>query len=423
VDHPKDTTSHTPRHGELTHISLCAGYGGIDLGLSRALGNVRTIAFSEIEAFATANLVAKMEQGWLDSAPVWTDLKTFPWEQFRGSVDILSGGFPCQPFSAAGRRAGDDDPRHLWPHIVRGIRELGHPPVVFFENVEGILSSKLSGDHWSDPAGTPVLLHVLRELERLGYQATAGVFSAREVGAPHQRKRVFILGTNLNTGGREFVSNRLQLENPNSTRNPEVSILRPEQAIRCRGEGVSRLFIRSSSSSNLAPRGAEQCGRGGSKQKRTQVQDPESSTADNVADTYHPRHDHTAYPAPRGAEQYWWEPPRVVGDTDHERLQGRGVDEGNAPLHQQTREGGAETRALASTSAPSRALSRQTEPSLGGDAHGSAYWVDNAEQYVTCDNRTDELRLLGNGVVPDTAERAFSVLWSRVAHTSSVSTR
>lgn len=181
----------------ITHISLCSGYAGIDLGLSRIISNFRTIAYSEIEAFACANLVAKMEQGLLDVAPIWTDLKTFPFSEFRGSVDILSGGFPCQPFSAAGRRAGDDDPRHLWPYIVRGIEQLGRPPIVFFENVEGILSSQLSRDTWSDEPGTPVLLHVLRELERLGYQATAGLFSAREIGAPHQRKRLFILAKNL----------------------------------------------------------------------------------------------------------------------------------------------------------------------------------------------------------------------------------
>ena len=179
---------------ELTHISLCSGYGGIDLGLKRALGAVRTIAYSEIESFVCANLVAKMEAGHLDVAPIWTNLKTFPWGHFRDRVDILSGGFPCQPFSAAGRRSGDEDPRHLWPHIVRGVRELGRPPIIFFENVDGIISSTLKGTEWSDPAGTSVLHHVLREMERMGYRATAGVFSASEVGAPHQRKRVFILG-------------------------------------------------------------------------------------------------------------------------------------------------------------------------------------------------------------------------------------
>ena len=91
---------------ETTHLSFCAGYGGIDLGLQRVLPSCRTVAYVEIEAFAIANLVAKMEAGDLDAAPVWTDVKTFPAEPFRGLVDIISGGYPCQPFSAAGKRLG-----------------------------------------------------------------------------------------------------------------------------------------------------------------------------------------------------------------------------------------------------------------------------------------------------------------------------
>ncbi len=82
----------------ITHLSLCSGYEGIGLGLRRVLPNLREIAYVEIEAFAIANLVAKMEAEQLDPAPIFTDLKTFPYEQFRGNVDILSGGFPCQPF-------------------------------------------------------------------------------------------------------------------------------------------------------------------------------------------------------------------------------------------------------------------------------------------------------------------------------------
>ena len=169
----------------INHLSLCSGYEGIGSGLSRVLPNLRNIAYVEREGFPAANLVAKMEAGALASAPVHTDVKTFPFAEFRGCVDILPGGFPCQPFSNAGMRQATEDPRHLFPYIAAGIREC-QPTVVFLENVEGILSCR-TGD------GEPVLQYVLRTLEEMGYRATAGVFSAAEVGAPHQRKRVFIL--------------------------------------------------------------------------------------------------------------------------------------------------------------------------------------------------------------------------------------
>ncbi len=176
-----------------TILEWCAGYGGIGLGLRRAIPGLRTIGYSEIEDYPISLLEALMEKGFIDPAPIWTDLKTHPCEEFHGKVDVLVAGFPCQPFSNAGKRKADADPRHLWPHIARAIGAI-RPRYVFCENVEGILSARLSGDGWSDPEGTPVLLHVLRELERLGYRATAGVFSAAECGAPHNRKRVFICG-------------------------------------------------------------------------------------------------------------------------------------------------------------------------------------------------------------------------------------
>ena len=162
----------------ITHLGLCAGYGGIELGLKRVLPTMRTVALCEIEAFAIANLVAKMEAGLMDPAPIWTNLKTFPWAEFRDRVDVLTGGYPCQPFSSAGKRAGADDPRHLWPYIASGIRLL-KPRVCFFENVEGHITLGLST--------------VISDLEEMGYNVSFGIFSASECGAPHQRKRVFIL--------------------------------------------------------------------------------------------------------------------------------------------------------------------------------------------------------------------------------------
>ncbi len=162
----------------ITHVGLCAGYGGIELGLKRVLPALRSVALCEIEAFAIANLVAKMEAELMDAAPVWTDLKTFPWESFRDRVDILTGGYPCQPFSAAGKRAGKDDPRHLWPWIADGIAAM-RPKLCFFENVEGHISLGLSD--------------VIEDLAGMGYRTTWGIFSAAECGAVHQRKRVWVM--------------------------------------------------------------------------------------------------------------------------------------------------------------------------------------------------------------------------------------
>jgi len=167
-----DTTKTT------THLGLCAGYGGIELGLKRVIANLRSVALCEIEAYACANLVAKMEAGLMEPAPIWTDLKTFPWAEFSGKVDILTGGYPCQPFSAAGKRLGTEDPRHLWPYIASGIRLL-QPRMCFFENVEGHISLGLR--------------EVIGELESMGYKVSWGIFSAAEVGAWHERRRVFIL--------------------------------------------------------------------------------------------------------------------------------------------------------------------------------------------------------------------------------------
>jgi DNA (cytosine-5)-methyltransferase 1 len=383
------------RPQELTHISLCAGYGGIDLGLQRALGAVRTIAFSEIESYACANLVAKMEAGLLDSAPIWTDLKTFPWSEFRGKVDILSGGFPCQPFSAAGARRGDEDPRHLFPHILRGLRELGGPALVFLENVEGIISSKLTGDAWADPQGTPVLLHVLRELERVGYSVTAGVFSASEVGATHQRKRVFILGVRADLGdaGHSIVNAHMAhtvntgdaalRDNANGygeARGGERGGNKSQrELVRCGplggicGDDSRPLDTRATAqqtTKQLTHVADSLCGRG---DKREQAPD-HSGADDDMQRSSAPCGLGARWPAGRGAQQHAWEPPRVTPRASH----------------------------------------GHPEPTVGGDADGSACGLDYAQLCVSRDSLVDELRLLGNGVVPATAERAFRVLWAQL---------
>jgi len=381
----KGDENHVDNTKELTHLSLCAGYGGIDLGLTRTLRSVRTVCFVEIESFVIKNLVSKIESGLLSTAPIFTDLKRFPWELFSRKVDILSGGFPCQPFSSAGKRAGSEDPRHLWPHIVEGIKRLDRPPLVFFENVEGIISSKLKGNNWADPEGTSVLLHVLRELERLGYKATASLFSASEVGAPHQRKRVFILGVRneLGQSGIDFINGLLQstngtLENADDfrRRSREESDHKKRRALERTGQSV---------------------------QSKRNIQADVSKLSSGSYRS-------TAYPAPRGQRQYWYEPPRVTtGYTNDRGNESNGVE--HRVLHSKTE--CREASGLERTD-DLKGLSRQTESTLGRNAHGASDWLDYAKLYESCDNRTDELRMLGNGVVPQTASRAFVVLWNRL---------
>ena len=160
-------------------ISLCAGGGGLDLGIELAMPSARAVCYVEREAFACAHLVAAMQQGFLADAPLWIDVTTFNGRPWRGLVDGLIGGIPCQPHSLAGRRLGADDERDLWSDARRIIVQCG-AWFAFIENVGGILTS-----------GGAERLH--RDLSRLGFTSEVGLFTAAEVGASHRRERLFWL--------------------------------------------------------------------------------------------------------------------------------------------------------------------------------------------------------------------------------------
>ena len=163
----------------LTVGSLFSGIGGFDLGLERA--GMKVIWQSEIDQFACKVL----KKHW-PSVPNLGDITKIDWTKVE-RPDIVCGGYPCQPFSTAGRRGGENDTRHLWPAMHNAIRLL-RPRYAIMENVRGHLSLGFG--------------RVLGDLAEIGYDTEWQVIPAAAVGAPHKRDRVFIVAYPNNTGSR-----------------------------------------------------------------------------------------------------------------------------------------------------------------------------------------------------------------------------
>jgi len=167
----------------MRELALFAGAGGGLLG-TKCLGWTPSCAV-EIDPYCREVLLKRQSEGYLPRLPIWDDIRTFNGNPWRGSIDVVSGGFPCQGFSAAGKGNGFADPRSaLAFEMLRVIKEV-RPRVVLAENSPHIRTK-----------GLGVFLH---RLARMGYDAVWGVLGAGDAGAPHERKRLWVVATDTNS--------------------------------------------------------------------------------------------------------------------------------------------------------------------------------------------------------------------------------
>ena len=186
---------------KLKHGSLFSGIGGFDL-VAEWMGweNVFHCEWNEFGQ--------KILKYYWPQAESFNDITKSDFTKYYGKIDILTGGFPCQPYSSAGKRKGKDDERHLWPQMLRAIREIS-PRFVVGENVRGLTN-------WN---GGMVFEEVCAELEAIGYKVAPIIIPACGVGAPHRRERVWFVAysygadTRNDTGANNREAKEIRREN------------------------------------------------------------------------------------------------------------------------------------------------------------------------------------------------------------------
>ena len=355
----------------ITVLDLFSGIGGISLGLE-ATGGFRTVAFCEIDPFCRLVL----EKHW-PGVPIWEDVRELSAESLRGvgRIDIIAGGFPCQPHSVAGKRKGVNDERHLWPEFARLVREI-RPAWVLVENVPGIRTTAAD--------------EVVGDLEEAGYSVWPLVVGADNVGAPHRRKRVW------------FVA-RLRLADGDGERKSDANEPRREQ--REGGAGAANAGGRGDAVVHAAGPGLEGHGADAGEQEKPQPGD--------TGMAYSKRRPGRRGPGPEGVCGQHGE---AAGDGETGIARGTGsIPEGRWPSRPGEPQHGWEEPRLAVASIPRRA-NREREPlesagatrcvqlaglgrpgdaqlPLGGTANGLSL------RLVRRANR-EALRAYGNAVVP-----------------------
>jgi len=194
----------------MNHLDLFSGIGGFSLGLEKV--GFKTIAFCEREEYCRM-LLQKHWKG----VKIYNDIKKLEAKDIKEPVDILTGGFPCQPYSVAGKQKGTNDDRYLWPEMFRVIKEV-KPTFIIAENVRGLINIQ----------DGMVFETVCSDLESKGFEIQTFIIPAAGVGAPHKRERVWIVGYSKYNGSltskikrRDDKINDRAEEGENTTLQPE----------------------------------------------------------------------------------------------------------------------------------------------------------------------------------------------------------
>ena len=190
----------------MNELGLFAGAGGGLLATQHLLGH-RTVCYVEREPKCVEVLKARIRDGLLCDAPIWDDVWTFAGRPWRGVVDLVSAGFPCQPFSIAGKRKADLDARNMWSATIRIIRDV-RPEWCLLENVPGLLrvrrrfvyrmvrDGRLVAAYQDTLVFPSYFGRILSDLADSGFDVAWKVLSAAEVGAPHKRDRLWLVCRN-----------------------------------------------------------------------------------------------------------------------------------------------------------------------------------------------------------------------------------
>jgi len=343
-------------------LDLFSGIGGFSLGLERA--GMETVAFCENDAFCQKVL----EKHWPD-VPIHNNIEELDGRKYRGTIQLVCGGFPCQPFSVAGDQRGSEDDRALWPEMLRVIREV-EPAWVIGENVSGIIHMELD--------------NVLSDLEGAGYSCQAFVVPACAVDAQHRRDRVWVIAQKNDSEG--------------NTEERNASDVADTISATGRGRGLYR---------DTSDQGREASRAGATRLQpedwETQPGHPESGSED-VADThgtglqgYRPEHK-----LREDSEKGQVGRCSHVANTTSSRQPGQGEHEhpGNQEAHRE--------REASHALDVSVRKEWGAQPGMGGMVDGVSRWLDEPEGIPRVigkmPDRAHRLKALGNAVVPQVVE-------------------